>query len=372
MKYLFILGRNPELSEAELKYYFNPKIESKDKEILILETDKLPNIDELGGTIKIAKIISETKDLEEMEKNILSTELFAYSSNKPFFYITDYNPYYFEDIENIIKYYFKKNKFKAIYKKPKSKLKKTSPTELIKNNFPDNCTELIVYKHIIAKTIQVTNPFLLEQRDELRPCPDFLQSISLRLAKILINLTGIKQNQVLLDPFCGTGTLLQEALLRNINVIGIDKEKTMINKAERNLKWLKKNYKINNYHKLYTSLCKELSTFIPQNSIDAVATEPFMGPYFANYQKEEIIIKTINYLTQIYQSLFLELEKILKKDKRCVMIFPIFISNTNKKYYLDLRKILTKKFKIIDSIPYYKPGKMILLREVKLIKKIKL
>ena len=128
MKYLFILGRNPELSEAELKYYFNPKIESKDKEILILETDKLPNIDELGGTIKIAKIISETKDLEEMEKNILSTELFAYSSNKPFFYITDYNPYYFEDIENIIKYYFKKNKFKAIYKKPKSKLKKTSPT----------------------------------------------------------------------------------------------------------------------------------------------------------------------------------------------------------------------------------------------------
>ena len=87
----------------------------------------------------------------------------------------------------------------------------------------------------------------------------------MRLAKILINLTGIKQNQVLLDPFCGTGTLLQEALLRNINVIGIDKEKTMINKAERNLKWLKKNYKINNYHKLYTSLFKELSTFIPQN-----------------------------------------------------------------------------------------------------------
>ena len=77
-------------------------------------------------------------------------------------------------------------------------------------------------------------------------------------------------------------------------------------------------------------------------------------------------------MTQIYQSLFLELEKILKKDKRCVMIFPIFISNTNKKYYLDLRKILTKKFKIIDSIPYYKPGKMILLREVKLIEKIKL
>ena len=53
-----------------------------------------------------------------------------------------------------------------------------------------------------------------------------------RLAKILINLSEVKDEEILLDPFCGIGVILEEALLQNINVIGIDKDKKAVDRCK--------------------------------------------------------------------------------------------------------------------------------------------
>ena len=60
-----------------------------------------------------------------------------------------------------------------------------------------------------------------------------------KLAQILINLCGhLPEGARILDPFCGTGVVLQEALLMGYNVYGTDKDERMVRYTEKNLGWL--------------------------------------------------------------------------------------------------------------------------------------
>jgi len=71
----------------------------------------------------------------------------------------------------------------------------------------DNILDLMVIKTYdtiyLTKTIAFSNPMEFKYRDEHRPYTDFSIMISIRLARILLNLSQAKAGQVLLDPFCG-------------------------------------------------------------------------------------------------------------------------------------------------------------------------
>ena len=80
MKYYFILGRNPELSIAEIESVFAMEkieysIHKNYKNVLILETKKILDGDgllsRLGGTIKIGEIKKEVKTIEEVREAFL-------------------------------------------------------------------------------------------------------------------------------------------------------------------------------------------------------------------------------------------------------------------------------------------------------------
>ena len=70
MKYLFILGRNPELSIAELKAVF-PRVDFERRDNAVLaefqETLDAGFIDKLGGVISIGIVLGENGDLESKE-----------------------------------------------------------------------------------------------------------------------------------------------------------------------------------------------------------------------------------------------------------------------------------------------------------------
>ena len=65
----------------------------------------------------------------------------------------------------------------------------------------------------------------VKNRDMNKPVRREALAISPRLSKILINLSEAKPHDKLLDPFCGIGGILAEALIKRINVHGIDKDK---------------------------------------------------------------------------------------------------------------------------------------------------
>src|SRR3989344_6947431 len=79
-----------------------------------------------------------------------------------------------------------------------------------------------------------------------RPFPH-PSSLHPKVARALVNITGIKNNGIMLDPFCGTGGFLIESGLMGIKSIGYDISKSMIDGCKENLRHFRvKNSKIKN------------------------------------------------------------------------------------------------------------------------------
>lgn len=57
-----------------------------------------------------------------------------------------------------------------------------------------------------------------------------------KFSKELVNLSGVKSGQLLVDPFCGTGGMLIEAYFMGVKVAGFDLSDFMLSKAKVNLK----------------------------------------------------------------------------------------------------------------------------------------
>src|SRR3989344_5689034 len=225
--YVFILGRDFELSLLEIVSYLKARgvnflLKEKNKQFAVfslpvLDFAKMGN--SLGGTIKIGEVITNFDNLYMGTENKVVYSLNIFTQDEAFI----------SDVEYSLKAYFKKEKIKAISRKNLERKPSRSASMDI---------ELILFSNQTAKVINVFNPKEYKQRDETRPHFDAAKVTSLRLAKILINLAQLKPSQTLLDPFCGTGSILQEGVLQGIYSIGVDFDKRTLDQAEKNLEWL--------------------------------------------------------------------------------------------------------------------------------------
>lgn len=329
--YIFILGRDPELSLLEIVSYFNLreikyKLIEHSKIAAVFELPSLLNfkkiIKDLGGTVKICKINDDLEDIYQRK------------NNKFRYYISNYSNRDISNLREHLKYIFKKQKLKALYKRPPQNI--LMPNEVFSNKILTENLEIVLYKNYIAVTIACSNPVEYEKRDTSRPRRDYLKTISIRLAKILINLSQPKKS--LLDPFCGYGILLQEALLNDLDVIGIDIDKKSIEATKENLEWLKHNYSVKGSYILYNLDSKLLSKKVTK--IDSVATEPYLGPYLKGLPTESEARKTIRDLENLYFDVLKELKKV--KPKTIVIIVPRFKTKSNTIIKMDFSSIIKK------------------------------
>ena len=161
-------------------------------------------------------------------------------------------------------------------------------------------TEKTAYVGI--KKAEIDTSSFQQRRGHLRP---FLSPITLhpKIARALVNLTSVKKNEVLLDPFCGTGGILLEAGLMGVQIIGSDIEQKMIDGCRKTLDF----YDIKKY-----ALSRMDIGMIPQSlfSVDAVATDFPYGK--ATTTKGEDI-------TTLYDRAFAAFASVLKKDGKAVI-----------------------------------------------------
>src|SRR3989339_38353 len=256
MKYLIILGRNIELSVKEVESYLirinNPLLSYKiNKNAILIEVkDKLNNIIEnLGGVIAIGEILASGK-IEEITNDLSGKELYLGQKNKFNYVLWNYSKEKIDEISIYLKQKFRFEKLKAIEKK-----------FFLFSKDDENYFGIITQK---------CNYEELEKRDMNKPVRRESLSISPRLAKILINLSLIKKGETLVDPFCGIGVILQESLIQNLKVIGIDKDREAIKGANQNLSWAKFNKE--NYR-----LISNDSSSVNIDKANAIATEPDLG-----------------------------------------------------------------------------------------------
>ncbi|HLD12352.1 MAG TPA: hypothetical protein VJB87_02035, partial [Candidatus Nanoarchaeia archaeon] len=183
---------------------------------------------------------------------------------------------------------------------------------------------------IVEATAQTKN---YQERDEKRPNFEAARVISIRLAKIMINLSQATPKKTLLDPYCGLGTILQEGLLQGINVIGIDYDKHMIQKTKENLEWLGKQPAT---YKLYNHDTTKLGNLGIQ--ADSAATEPYLGPYVKIPLPKHKAIELAIELQELYTKTLQQLRKVVKG--KIAFIFPRFKTKENQRVSLNITKIL--------------------------------
>lgn len=247
MNYLLVLGREPKLSLVELEALFGSenvkaflaKQGSKGSNLAIVKTNKL-DFSRLGGSIKAGRILTEP----------VQDYLSKLPEGKITLGVSDYSPR------------ASKKTTWALALKYKNLLKRHGRNvRLIPNNDGATLTsaashhnqlgekinhiEILKYQNDIAISIGTQNITAYAKRDRERPARDaFVGMLPPKLAQILINIaTGEfeKQHQtkpIVLDPFCGTGVVLQEAMLMGYSAYGTDLSEKMIKYSGRNLEWL--------------------------------------------------------------------------------------------------------------------------------------
>jgi tRNA G10 N-methylase Trm11 len=177
--------------------------------------------------------------------------------------------------------------------------------------------------HLFGITLYTPNIAEIHERATKRPILNPKISLSPRLAKLLVNLAGLLPNEVLLDPFCGSGTILCEAILEGINCIGIDKDKQRINNARRNLTWTinTTSKKVGSFS-LMTENVKNLMNVLEGKKVDAIVTEPILLPTLNSTPSLEKARKMIKNSSKIYSQFLYSSVEVLKKKGKAVIIVP--------------------------------------------------
>jgi tRNA G10 N-methylase Trm11 len=315
MKQFFILGRNPLLSKEEIFAYARArKIQAKEVflegNLLVLELNEEIPIQELGGTIKSGKISFEgaPKDFEKyVDKNeLVPADKFSYAV-------------YGNIDPEILKEKFKADRKKTSLKHGRRKIELQDGEKAQNPNADfDILLTSIQNKVYFGVSDQEYSYSHVKSRDMAKPIRREALAISPRLAKILINLSEAKPGDTLLDPFCGVGAILAEALVQKINVHGIDKDAQAIQGAEQNLNWLKKNFPISTSWKIEV----KDSRFAPKLQFDAVATETPLGKVLTRKPTENEARKIIQDFEALIIPILARLKEVKKPYAKIAITFP--------------------------------------------------
>ena len=341
MKTFFILGRNPELSRHEIIEFLKARNRKFteiffEENFLVLETpdDEKFNIQEFGGVMWLGKITSEGTN-EEIIKSLKTKEIIP--SDK-FSYAIFGN----QDEQNI-KDRFKERKKKAMLKHGRQQIKFQDGS---KHDLPN--AEFYIFYHSPNTESQIPNTSRkvyfgiatqdyddkgVKKRDMQKPTRRESLAISPRLSKILINLSSAKPRDLILDPFCGIGGILQEALIKKINVHGIDKDKTATEGATQNLKWLTSEYKIENSYKIENYDSRKA----PDLQFAAIITETPLGKILRKKPNDNEAKQIIQNFEAYIIPILKKLKSVKKPKAKIAITFPVI-----RTFHADTKKIANK------------------------------
>jgi tRNA G10 N-methylase Trm11 len=360
---LFIPGKNWRLSLAELVALLATKeskfsVDSFSKEFFVVNGEKVDAsiIEDLGGIIKIGfstgdvstEIVKKAflqKDKEakaQISREIAASGvvdgLVKAESEKILFGVSVYcaekqlrvvsksiQRFIGSSVKRELSGCGKKSKFMGFAKD--RRVPQLSHVEVLKKNFVENKAEILFCvgrkKTIVAVTVAVHNPFEFQKRDVGKPVQRKIFAIPPRLARTMVNLGACTEGKVLLDPFCGVGTVLQEALLAKAKVVGVDINRWCVDASARNLNWLKDEYGLENAeYRVLQGDVRRLSQKIGWEQVDCVATEPDLGPALRQVPTTSYAVRIAEKLEPLFYSLLEEAYKVLKSGGRLVVVSP--------------------------------------------------
>lgn len=249
-----ILGRQPEIGLAELEaLYGSENVRLVGDSCALVNAEV--NFDRLGGSTKAARVVAtlSTTSRNSIFKQISSVlpqlinKMPAEGKIKLGLSIYGYpiNPYDLNGEALRLKKAIKKAD-RSVRVVPNENPALSSAQTFHNSLAGDLGLELIIIrdgeKTLVGHVTNVQNINSYRIRDRERPKRDtFVGMLPPKLAQTIINLaTGpLMPPATVLDPFCGTGVILQEALLMGYDIYGTDLAERMVKFSAENLNWLR-------------------------------------------------------------------------------------------------------------------------------------
>jgi tRNA G10 N-methylase Trm11 len=384
MQYAFILGRVYTLSLAELLAMFEVmaveyRVMACAPEVVVIETTKQLDVKalqtRLGGVIKIIRIFdsfqkkgreypSQTLETYFTFKRIKNDYFTEYSGKKQFgvsIYTLDPTLHYREEAGRI-SFFIKKilqdesQSVRAVL--PQFPAQNLSSVLVNENHLLQKGAEIAIIagqqKIFVGKTLTVQNYEDYGRRDYQRPARDERAGmIPPKVAQSMINLAGtLKPLDYILDPFCGSGTILQEAILMGYKAVGSDLDKKAVENSEINLEWFRNRYHVSpGRYKLFHSHAAEISMQLPNYKISAVVSEGTLGPIYGKMPKKPEMAANFKNLAKLYDQVFKEFKKFLPPGARVVFSLPAYRTGNHEYEFMpSLDFALQNGYNILDPI----------------------
>ena len=393
MKYVAIAGRQPLISLAEIQALYDKAARLVGKKLVFFEINEdgeeniSPDVNRLGGSLKLGKFFDT--DFSKLAK-FLAT---AHPEGKITLGISD----------------FSKQKKSGLAKQKSMELKRNlarmgRSARVITSNEPEissatahhnqlgekaGCFEIFLIDREIYLSLGTQNITAYTERDQARPARDAkVGMLPPKLAQILINLCGkLPEEARVLDPFCGTGVVLQEAAIMGYVPYGTDLNERMVEYSKKNLSWLfnernQKRFKIlpdliqKKDQILNAISVGDATNFTWEGEIDAVAFEGYLG---APMSKPPVDIKFKTEKAKCREIAIGFLKNItpqIKSGTPVVMALPAWLRENGKYAGLNILDEIQEmgynfeKFQDLSQsdLLYYREGQIV-AREIIVIRK---
>ena len=371
MNYVLIPGKNWKLSLAELILFLESrevkfKVPAFSREFFVIQTEEKTSVLDaasLGGNIKIGlvdKIIptelfektfaqrdreTRTHLSESIASSNIPSNMLEKASAKYLFGVSVYcsaealRPL----VDKVHRFIGSTIKSKLAEREVRSEFMgfprdRSQPqlthVEVLKKKLVENKAEILACigktQTLLGTTTGVHDPFEFQKRDIGKPNQRAIFAIPPRLARIMVNLSGCIPGKTLLDPFCGVGTILQEALLSKAQVIGVDANSWCVEAAVENLEWLSREYAIRNGEfRVLKGDTLRLKSIVGSN-IDCIVTEPDLGPALKDVPTSSYAQKIIDNLTPLYFGFLEQAHAVLRDGGRLVLVTPFLKTRLGK------------------------------------------
>lgn len=366
--YYFQLGSTPELSFKELElvlagYQLDRVAVDVVKAELASDEVALQLIKTLGGTVKI---LQELATVENVNKDQIADQLIKILLEKKpnTFAIAEWGRDHLPKIEaSDLKSLVRKQGLNLSYK---DQTRHGLSASLLLHH--QEIFELVILQTlantIIAKTVAVQDIDDWTNRDRGKPYSDRKKGmLPPKVARIMVNLASTPAITVY-DPFCGSGTILLEALMLGHCVIGSDLDPVSVQGTQQNINWLKQNYQ------LPTSLTDQVfaqdATHVDKKQlaqpISCIITEPFLGK---PTPREEEVANIFKGLEKLYLGVFKQWQSILADGAEVIIILPL-IETSRHTFNLEglIDKLVNFGYTTVFQPIIYKRPQAIVQRQI--------
>ena len=174
----------------------------------------------------------------------------------------------------------------------------------------------------LGPTAWVPDSVAMRQRGTRRPSPHSDIALSPRLARTLVNLAGLKQGQTLLDPFCGSGTILVEAYGKSLRCLGLDNRASRVQEARENVRWSMGGVTERGYD-VRKGDARDLLRMLRGTKVDAIVTEPLLLPRLDARPKTSTAKAMVGESSRIYNDALASMADSVYSEGRIVVVVPV-------------------------------------------------